>query len=168
MQKHNQALKISGIVLLTIFLLGSLIGTIFYFTEQTAFTKSQDLMLAKEIPLPVEPAYDPKKLIEDDSPMVKLSSPTPNPIFITKQKVRFAFVKQTFFDPSLAVYCCDSTDLIFSNNQYSGYCSYQCSGTFEYCDGYCNPRTENSCPSGYVLVNNNHNCCPSSQPYYKA
>mgnify|MGYP001602376485 CR=1 FL=1 len=37
MQKHNQALKIIGIILLAVILLGSLVGTIFYFAKQTGF-----------------------------------------------------------------------------------------------------------------------------------
>ena len=104
------------------------------------------------IPLKTESAYSPKDLIENKDNFRK-SSFTKQPLFSVVQSNNPLF---TFFNPDIAGYCCDNA------------CNYQCSGSFEYCDAWCNPPTEKSCPSGYVLVNNNQNCCPSTTPYYKA
>lgn len=124
---------------------------------------TQDLLLARKDPLPIYAAYDPKRLIDDESPMVKLLELTPNPTFSVVQPNNLF----TIFEPSVDGYCCESNDLKCTQNGCSGFCDFQCSGSFAYCDSYCNPPDSKTCPEGYVLVNSDQNCCPSSLPYYK-
>jgi len=121
--------------------------------KQQSTLSQDDPLLARQIPLKTEPAYYPNKLIENNDNINKVASFNKQPLFSIVQYKTPLF---TFFNPDINSYCCD-------NN-----CDYQCSGSFDYCDAWCNPQTKKSCPSGYVLVNNDQNCCPSSQPYYKA
>lgn len=142
-----------------------IIGIIFfvlviYYLNNLTPTQKEPTKSVEKMPT----AYSPKELFDNKDPMVQVQSFTKPPIYSTVQQKEILF---TFFDPTYG-YCCDSGDIKVKEcgNSCAGYCSYQCSGSFSYCDAWCNPKTEQTCASGYIQVPGTTKCCPSNYPNY--
>ena len=143
-----------------VFVVIIVVGAFFFFsqgdtTQEIISTFNPDLLLAKDNPLPITPS-----LVKNAQrgELIKVTEFPKLPL-------------QSFVQPSNLFTVADPTgsgDWCFTEE-----CNFQCSGSFDFCDGFFDekfPPIEEgtTCPNDWVLVNDDKNCCPSGEPFYKA